>query len=145
MRTALIRTFINGFAKKVLAGPYGSYDKVGIMTHHLESLFLIQQRNHSVCSLCNNYIIKNTSIFVLYITVQNLGHSLFENMFLRLYFQAAEHFSVSVLQYFVTHPKVLLIELLSNCINQKYFPETVDKMQIIDNHMACATEKRVES
>ena len=109
---------------------------VGIMTHHLESLFLIQLRNHSVCSLCNNEIIKNTSIFVLCITLQNLGHSLFENYVSEailpssraLFRSFCQEYSgdVSVLQHFVTLPKLLLIEPSSNCINQKYFPETVD-------------------
>ena len=52
---------------------------VGTMNQQLESLFLIQQKNQSVCSFCNNEIVKNTCIFVIYITCQNLGHSLFEN------------------------------------------------------------------
>ena len=52
---------------------------VGVMTQELKSLFLIQQRNQSICSLCNNAIISNTSIFVLYITSPNLFHNQFEN------------------------------------------------------------------
>ena len=52
---------------------------VRTMNQQLESLFLIQQKNQSICSSRNNEIVKNTCIFVTYITCQNLGHSLFEN------------------------------------------------------------------
>lgn len=52
---------------------------VGMMTEELKSLFLIQQSNQSICSSCNNAIIKNTSIFVLYINSPNLPHNRLEN------------------------------------------------------------------
>jgi len=85
---------------------------VETMNQQLESLFLIQQKNWSVCSSCNNEIVKNTCIFVIYITCQNLGHSLFENCVCdailpssrALFCDMCQHYSgvVSVLQHFVT-------------------------------------------
>jgi len=86
--------------------------------------------------LCNNEIIKNTSIFVIYITCQNWCHSSFENyvseailpsskaLFSGLFQQHSG--DVSVLQYFVILPKFLLIELASTCINQVYFTHIMD-------------------
>ena len=52
-----------------------------VMTEELKSLFLIQQSNQSICSSCNNAIIKNTSIFLLYITSLNLHYNKFEDCF----------------------------------------------------------------
>lgn len=109
---------------------------VGTMNQQLESLFLIQQKNQSVCSSCNNEIVKNTCIFVIYITCQNLGHSVFENCVSdailpssrALFCDLCQQHSgvVSVLQHFVTLPKFLLVELSSACISQIYFPLSMD-------------------
>ena len=109
---------------------------VGTMNQQLESLFLIQQKNQSVCSSCNNEIVKNTGIFVIYITCQSLGHSVFENCVCdailpssrALFCDLCQQHSgvVSVLQHFVTLPKFLLVELSWNCINQIYFPLCTD-------------------
>ena len=106
------------------------------MNQQLESLFLIQQKNQSVCSVCSIGITKNTCIFVIYITCQNLGLSLFENFVCvailpsrRVLFcdLCRQHSGVvSVVQHFVTVPKFLLVELSSNCINQIYFPLSMD-------------------
>lgn len=136
---AYLRQHCNSFATMSADAVFSdifTLNTVGIMTRQLESLFLIQQRNQSFCSLCNNEIIKNTSIFVLYITFQNLGHSLFENYVSEailpssraLYCDSCQQHSgdVSMLQHYVTLPKFLLIELSSNCINKIYFPHTMD-------------------
>ena len=50
-----------------------------IMTEELKSLFLLQQTNQSVCSLCNNPIEKKSSVFVVYITCPDLYQNSFEN------------------------------------------------------------------
>lgn len=52
---------------------------VGDMTDELKSLFLIDQRNLSTCSLCNNLIERHTNIFVLYTTCENLVSKQLEN------------------------------------------------------------------
>ena len=41
---------------------------VGVMTQELKPLFLIQQTDQSICTSCDNAIVKETSIFVLNIT-----------------------------------------------------------------------------
>ena len=52
---------------------------VDVMTQELKPLFLIQQTDQSICTSCDNTIVKETSIFVLYITSVNVTHRNFEN------------------------------------------------------------------
>ena len=52
---------------------------VDMVTQELKSLFLIQLSNHSTCSSCSNAIVKNTSIFVPYITSLNLHQNQTKN------------------------------------------------------------------
>ena len=109
---------------------------VGVMTEELKSLFLIQQSNQSICSSCNNVLIKNTGIFVLYITSLNLLHDQFENYVSEatlpnsstLYCDLCQENSgdISVLQHFVTLPTFLSVELSSNCIDKLFFPLIMD-------------------
>ena len=111
-------------------------DTVGMMTEELKSLFLIQQSNQSVCSSCNNAIIKNTAIFVLYINSPNLLHNGLENYVSEailpnssaLYCDLCQEHSgdLSMLQHFVILPRFLTMELSSNYINQIFFPLTMD-------------------
>ena len=111
-------------------------DTVGMMTEELKSLFLIQQSNQSVCSSCNNAIIKNTAIFVLYINSPNLPHNGLENYVSEailpnssaLYCDLCQEHSgdLSMLQHFITLPRFLTVELSSNYINQIFFPLTMD-------------------
>ena len=95
---------------------------VGAMTElELKSLFLIQQSNQSVCSFCSNVLVKETDVFILYLTFANLLQNQFENyvsenlkiMFLilpnssTLYCDLFQQHSgnISLLQHFVTLPK----------------------------------------
>ena len=136
---AYLRQHCNSFATMSADAVFSDIFKlstVGVMTQELQSLFLVKERNQSVCSLCNNAIIKNTSIFVIYITCQNWGHSLFGDyvseailpsskaLFCNLCQQHSGN--ISVLQHFVILPKFLLIELASTCIDQVYFPHIMD-------------------
>ena len=52
---------------------------VGVMTQELNSLFLAQKSNQSVCSCCNSAISNKTSSFVVYITSLNLFQNKFED------------------------------------------------------------------
>ena len=109
---------------------------VGAMTQELKSLFLIQQSNQSVCSFCSNALVKETNVFVLYLTFANLLQSQFETYVseailpnsCRLYCDLCQKHSgdISILQHFVTLPKFLSVELSSHCINQVIFPMTMD-------------------
>ena len=111
-------------------------DTDGMMTEELKSLFFIQQSNQSICSSCNNAIIKNTSIFVLYINFPNLLHNQFENYVSEaippnssaLYCDFCQEHSgdLSMLQHFVTLPTFLSVELSSNYIDQIFFPLIID-------------------
>ena len=111
-------------------------DTVGMMTEELKSLFLIQQSNQSVCSSCNNAIIKNTAIFVLDINSSNLLHNDLENYVSEailpnssaLYCDLCQEHSgdLPMLQHFITLPRFLTVELSSNYINQIFFPLTMD-------------------
>ena len=109
---------------------------VGDMTDELKSLFLIDQRNLSTCSLCNNLIERHTNIFVLYITCENLVSEKLENYVCEailpissaLYCDIChEHSgSISTLQHFVSLPTFLTIERSSNCISRVIFPQNLD-------------------
>lgn len=52
---------------------------IGVMTQELKPLFLIQQTDQVICTSCDNTIVKETNIFVLYITSVNVIHENFEN------------------------------------------------------------------
>ena len=134
-----LRQLCNSFASMSAHAVFSdifTLNTVGTMNQQLESLFLIQQKNQSVCSSCNNEIVKNTCLFVIYITCQNLGHGVFENCVCdailpssrALFCDLCQQHSgvVSVLQHFVTLPRFLLVELSSNCISQIYFPLSMD-------------------
>ena len=134
-----LRQLCNSFASMSAHAVFSdifTLNTVGTMNQQLESLFLIQQKNQSVCSSYNNEIVKNTCIFVIYITCQNLGHGVFENCVCdailpssrALFCDLCQQHSgvVSVLQHFVTLPKFLLVELSSNCISQIYFSLSMD-------------------
>ena len=65
---------------------------VGAMTElELKSLFLIQQSNQSVCSFCSNVFVKETDVFILYLTFANLLQNQFENY---VSYQIVLHFTV---------------------------------------------------
>lgn len=89
---------------------------VGSMTElELKSLFLIQQSNQSVCSFCSNVLVKETDVFILYLTFANLLQNQFENyvseailpnssaLYCDLFQQHSAN--ISLLQHFVTLPK----------------------------------------
>ena len=89
---------------------------VGAMTElELKSLFLIQQSNQSVCSFCSNVLVKETDVFILYLTFANLLQNQFENYVSEailpnsstLYSDLFQQHSgnISLLQHFVTLPK----------------------------------------
>ena len=89
---------------------------VGAMTElELKSLFLIQKSNQSVCSFCSNVLVKETDVFVLYLTFANLLQNQFENYVSEailpnsstLYCDLFQQHSgnISLLQHFVTLPK----------------------------------------
>ena len=69
---------------------------VGAMTElELKSLFLIQQSNQSVCSFCSNVLVKETDVFILYLTqLQTYFRTSLKIMFLRLSYQIVLHFTV---------------------------------------------------
>lgn len=134
-----LRQHCNSFATMSADAVFSDIFKlstVGVMTEELQSLFLVKESNQSVCSLCNNAIIKNTSIFVIFITCQNWGHSLFDNYVSEAILPSSKALfcglcqqhsgNVSLLQHFVILPKFLLIELASTCINKVYFPHIID-------------------
>ena len=90
---------------------------VGAMTElKLKSLFLIQQSNQSVCSFCSNVLVKETDVFILYLTFANLLQNQFENYVSEailpnsstLYSDLFQQHSgnISLLQHFVTLPNV---------------------------------------
>ena len=51
----------------------------GELTFDWKSLFPIQHSNHSICSQCNQQIIKSTDVVVLYITHQHIHQNGFES------------------------------------------------------------------
>ena len=114
---------------------------VGVLSEDLKSLFVVQQCNQSCCASCDNQIIYNTSIFVLYITCPNIISTEFANHVSEavlphssaLYCDSCQKHSgdISALQHFVTLPTFLTIELSSNCIDQITFPLTMD---ILENY-----------
>ena len=69
---------------------------VGAVTElELKSLFLIQQSNQSVCSFCSNVLVKETDVFILYLTqLQTYFRTSLKIMFLRLSYQIVLHFTV---------------------------------------------------
>lgn len=66
---------------------------VGAMKDELKSLFLVQQSNQTVFSSCNNPIVRNTNVFVLYITSLSLDETQFESDICRAIYQIAILFS----------------------------------------------------
>ena len=42
----------------------------GELTFDLQSLFLIEHTNHSICSVCNQQITKSTDVFLVYYPLQ---------------------------------------------------------------------------
>lgn len=66
---------------------------VGAMKDELKSLFLVQQSNQTVFSSCNNPIVSNTNVFVLYITSLSLDETQFESDICRAIYQIAIPFS----------------------------------------------------
>ena len=110
---------------------------VGAMTQELKSLFLIEQSYQSICSVCNNAVIKKTSIFVLFITSLNLHQKRFESYVSEAILSAKtsalycdlcrEHSGdVQTMLHFVTLPTFLTVQLSSNCIDKVFFPLTTD-------------------
>ena len=87
---------------------------VGVLSEDLKSLFVVQQCNHSCCTLCGNQILYNASIFVLYITCSNIISTQFANHVSEavlpqsrgLYCDSCQKHSgdISALQHFVTLP-----------------------------------------
>ena len=109
---------------------------IGNLSDELKSLFLIQQRSQSSCSLCGNQIVKTARIIVLYITCPNLRSTEFKNHVSEavlpntsaLYCDLCERDSgnISAMQHFVTMPNFLMTELSHNCINHIQFPLNID-------------------
>ena len=102
-----------------------------------KKIFLIQVTNQTLCSHCNNTVVSKSSIFLLYITPLNLfQNQSFENCISgsilpnswRLYSNFCQKDSgvVSMLRHFVLLPTFLIVELSSNCIDQIFFPMTMD-------------------
>ena len=136
---AYLRQHCNSFAAMSANAVFSdifTLNTVGIMTQELKSLFVIQQNNQSICSSCNNGIVKNTSIFVLYITSSDLLDNPFENYVCEailpnsnaIYCDFCKQHSgdLSMLQHFVTLPRFLTVELSSSSIDQIFFPLTMD-------------------
>ena len=108
------------------------------MTQELNTLFLAQKSNQSVCSSCNNAISNKTSSFIVYITSLNLLQNKFEDSICavilrkrsRLNFSFCKGHSgdFSMLQQFIMPPTFLLVELSDNCIGQLVFPLTMDML-----------------
>ena len=96
---AYLREHCNSFATMsadTIFSDIITLNSVGIMTHQLEFLFLIQ-RNHSVCSLCNNDIIKKYK----YICSLHCSPEFGTQPFLKIMFLRLISGDVSVLQHFV--------------------------------------------
>ena len=134
-----LRQHCNSFASMSADAVFSdifTLNTVGVMTEELRSVFFIQQSNQSICSSCNNAIIKSTSIFVLYIISLNLHYNQFEDSVSgailpssrTLYCELCQENSgdISMLQHVVTFPTFLSVELSPNYINKIFFPLTMN-------------------
>ena len=134
---AYLRQHCNSFAAMSADTVFSdifTLNTVGTMTEELKSLFIVQQTNQSVCSFCNNAIIKKSSVFVVYITSPDLSENSFENYVSEailpnsspLYCDLCQRHSgnIAMLQHLVTLPTFFTVELSSNSIDQIVFPET---------------------
>ena len=91
---------------------------IGAMTDELKSLFLVQQSNQTVCSSCNNPIVNNTNVFVLYITSLSLDETQFESDICRALLPNSNSLfchvfrgnfgDIQLLQHFITLPMFYL-------------------------------------
>lgn len=108
---------------------------VGSLSDDLKSLFLIQQRSQTCCSLCTNQIVKTAGIMVLYITSPNLRSIDFENQLSEavlpdtgaLYCDSCQSQTGDIrMQHFITMPMFLMTELSAIHINQIQFPLSID-------------------
>lgn len=108
---------------------------VGSLSDDLKSLFLIQQRSQTCCSLCTNQIVKTAGIMVLYITSPNLRSIDFENQLSEavlpdtgaLYCDSCQSQTGDIrMQHFITMPMFLMTELSAIHINQIQFPLNID-------------------
>ena len=136
---AYLRQHCNSFATmsdNAVFSDIFTLNTVGVMTQELKPLFLIQQTDQSICTSCNNTIVKETTIFVLYITSVNMTHRTFENYVSEailpstsaLYCDLCQRHcgDISMLQHFVLLPTLLSLELSSNCIDRLIFPLAMD-------------------
>ena len=136
---AYLRQHCNSFATMsdhAVFSDIFTLNTVGVMTQELKPLFLIQQTDQSICTSCDNVVVKETSIFVLYITSVNVTHRNFENYVSEailpssaaLYCDLCQMHcgDISMLQHFVLFPTFLSLELSSNCIDRLMFPLTMD-------------------
>ena len=136
---AYLRQHCNSFATMsdhAVFSDIFTLNTVGEMTQELKPLFLIQQTDQSICTSCNNSIVKETTVFVLYITSVNMTHRKFENYVSEailprsaaLYCDLCQRHcgDISILQHFVLLPTLLSSELSSTCINRLIFPLTMD-------------------
>ena len=128
-------SFIGMTADAVFSGMF-TMRTVANLTDDLKSLFPIQQRTQSSCSLCGNQMIKTASIIVLYIMCPNLRSADFESHVSEavppntraLYCGSCQTQSgdIPTMQHFVTMPKFLFTELSPNSINCIQFPINID-------------------
>lgn len=136
---AYLRQHCNSFATMsdhAVFSDIFTLNTVGGMTQELKPIFLIQQSDQSICTSCNNLVVKETSKFVLYITSVNMTHRKFENYVSEailpstsaLYCDLCQRHcgDISMLQHFVLLPTLLSLELSSNCIDRLIFPLTMD-------------------
>ena len=127
---AYLRQHCNSFATMsddAVFSDIVSLNTIGVMTQELKPLFLIQQTDQSICTSRSSTIVKETSIFVLYMTSVNMAHRKFENYVseailpsiaaLYCYLCQRHCGDISMLQRFVLLPALLSLELSSNCIN----------------------------
>ena len=136
---AYLRRHCNSFAAcsdDAVFSDIFTLNTVGAMTDELKSLFLVQQSNQTVCSSCNNPIVSNTNVFVLYITSLSLNETQFESDICRALLPNSNSLfchvcrgnfgDIQLLQHFITLPMFLSVELSSNCVDQLNFPLTID-------------------
>lgn len=136
---AYLRQHCNSFATmsdRAVFSDIFTLNTVGMMTQELKALFLIQQTDQSICTSCDNRIVKEATIFVLYLTSVNITHRKFENYVSEailpnsaaLFCDFCQRHSgnISMLQHFVLLPTFLSLELSSNCIDRSVFPLTMD-------------------
>ena len=103
---------------------------VGVKTQELKPLFHIQQTYQSICTSCGNKIVKETNIFVFYITSVNVTRRNFENNYYvpeatlpstaAIYCDLCQRQNISMLQHCVLLPTFLSLELSSNCIDRLF-------------------------